>query len=320
MIWLLLACGGGGEADLALDATARGDCAEVSFEELAVVCWTEEAVQAARQGEEAAAGAACQELSQPLWREECHFRAAEELGLAGHLGASARACAQAGRFAEFCLIHLAWWARPFPVEARPGSDAAWPAVQEQLARVQGLSEAHAAMLRAGVWFDLYYGSGSADPSEARRADSPEARTAWAHEAVRLGAGREAWQQGATGEPLSQACWRGRVADPVPAPSLGPTTPLVHGGERLVGRDLDEDLDIALLEARFFHGQVDPAALSAALLDPRDRVRWTAARLLARLRDPAAIQLLDSGDAGLVAAVQAGQRGEVITWAASEDCP
>ena len=42
------------------------------------------------------------------WRDECHFRAGEELGRAGHTIPGLRHCGQAGRFARNCITHTVW--------------------------------------------------------------------------------------------------------------------------------------------------------------------------------------------------------------------
>lgn len=273
----------GGTADERLSASASGRCGELGGSAVAVPCWTGLALEAAEDADEEGVLSACRRISRPLWRDECLFQGAERMGLEGAVLAAARTCAAAGRFSDFCGLHLAWWARPFPVELGPQSPGASAAVEQALAELDALetSGQTAEMLRASVWFDLYYGAGNTEAAPARAADSPLARTAWAHEVVRLGGDAAAWSHPLTGPPLEPRCWRGRVVEPGPSPSGAPQVPLVHGGLRLVGRDLQEDLEIAILEARYFHGLTDLDPVRAALLDPRERLRWTAGRVLAR---------------------------------------
>ncbi len=333
---LLPACTGSA-ADRALDATGARDCDAVAFSELAVPCRTQAAVEAADRGDALAAAASCDALEAGLWKDECHFRVAEELGLGGHLVEAARGCAAAGRFRSFCFIHLAWWARPFPLELGPGDPGAGEAVAAALAELSPvlaqLSEDEAEMLRTSVWFDLYFGSGSADPGPARDAGSVQGRTAWAWEAVRLAPESSpqtllaAWSGAGpapTGASLAPSCWGGWIADPVPVVALSaiPRTAIVHGGTRLVGSTPDEDAAIALLEARWFHGRSSVAELQAALAAPDDRLRMTAARLLGRVAQPqdAALRAVVEGDDPVLAeAARAGARGARSEWAASEDC-
>lgn len=337
LLLVLLACEQG-PAGQALDDVAHGRCEDLPFPEAAVPCWTEAAAAAARAGDATAAAVACDAIAPALWRDECHFRVGEALGLGGNLPEAAAACAGAGRFAEFCLMHLAWWARPFPIALRPDQPGAADAVADQLQALAPiavhLAPHELSMLRASVWFDLYLGSGVAAPGPAQVSDQPEARTAWAHEAIRLAprASAEellaAWQglrPPPSGPSLEPRCWGGRLdeSEPIPAMVAVPRTALVHGGQRLVGRSPEEDLAIAILEARAFHGVEDLEELRAAALDPRSRVQWTAARLLARAAgasDPTVAALRRGDDAAMVGVVEGGLRARAVDWVASEECP
>lgn len=329
LVWGLgSGCGGGGTADERLAASADGRCGALDGSAAAVPCWTGQALERAGDGDTAGALAACAAIVPALWRDECHFQAAERLGLAGAVAGAVQACAAAGRFTDFCGLHLAWWARPFPLSVRPGDPAAPAAVDAELARMAALAPdgPTAALLAASVWFDLYYGSGDADPAAAQAADSPLARTAWAHEAVRLGGDRGAWSAPIEGTPLAPRCWRGLVVDPVPDPPGLAQVPLVHGGTRLVGQTPEEDREIALIEARFFHSGQRPAlveldALRALLLDPRPALRGTAARVLARSRgagDPL-VQVLLRGAPATAADLRAVLSTPPVDWAADPRC-
>jgi hypothetical protein len=51
----------------------------------------------------------CGEVPEALWRDECHFLAAEALRKRGNTDAAVQACRAAGRFASDCALHL--WQR-----------------------------------------------------------------------------------------------------------------------------------------------------------------------------------------------------------------
>jgi len=324
-------------AGQALVAVSQGRCADLGFAEAAVPCWTESAVESARDGQASAALAACAEVAPGLWRDECNFRCGEALGLTGDLAAAATSCARAGRYQDFCVLHLAWWARPFPIVLSPADGGALAAVEAQdallLPLATGLKDDALSMLRTSVWFDLYLGSGSANPEAARQADLPEARTAWAHEAVRLASNQTddqllaVWSGSAgspTGDSQPPRCWRGQIEDPLRVAELGSVqrTALVHGGQRLVGQTVTDDLRIALLQARAFQGSLHSEALREVLSSGSAELQWTAARLLARLvgpADPTVSALLSGTDDRLRASAQAGLRAGVSEWSASERC-
>ena len=107
--------------------------------ELAVPCRVEQAAKAGARGDVAEAKAACLKLEEGPWRQECNFRAGEELGGSGHIEAGLEHCQEAGRFRTFCLTHLAWH---IPADA-PGSADDWaamavkfPAKQEEAEKQQ----------------------------------------------------------------------------------------------------------------------------------------------------------------------------------------
>lgn len=218
-------------------------------------CRVEQAARAGAAGNEKEAEAACKLLEEGPWRQECNFRAGEELGGSGHIEAGLKHCQNAGRFRTFCLTHLAWH---IPAEA-PGTVEDWVRLAANFPAKQENAEKH---LRARWWFNRYYGTGEADPAPARSAsevDGPYARGAWALEAVRLTEGQI---------PLVEAAWKGhslkgpalppekRVGhyDP-PIPIDGevelPHIPTFGGSSRLVGETPEEDLQVAILEALYF---------------------------------------------------------------------
>jgi hypothetical protein len=59
----------------------------------------------------------------------------------------------------------------------------------------------------------------------------------------------------------------------------PRTPAFAGGQRLVGQGVEEDRDIAELEALFWLAATPGSAFLPHLDDPRPRVRLTAAKLV-----------------------------------------
>jgi hypothetical protein len=77
--------------------------------------------------------------------------------------------------------------------------------------------------------------------------------------------------------------------PVPCERGLSWQPLYGGGRRLRGVDSDEDLLIAILEALWFQPDAQADLFLPWVADPRDRVRWTAARLL-RLAAPLSLDL------------------------------
>jgi len=286
---------------------ANASCAALNIEEDRTLCFLEAALHAGEHATASSASSLCQSIESDLWRDECHFQVAEVLGLGGDLAAGLASCGRARRFETPCIIHWAWWARPFQLAADPSDPDAWRAIatverelEPALAQLQPrlMSQAQG-QLRASLWFELIYGSGDANPTAARAAPdehSASARTAFAAEAVRLlgaqvetvmlpRAVEQAWhgqRQIPQGAPIRPECWSGRILDPVPADLLrdGPVTPTVHGGLRRSSSDEDGDLAIATTEAIFFHQLPGAtAALEAALAGDSPSLRWTAARLL-----------------------------------------
>lgn len=261
-------------------------CAQEPYAELAVGCRVEAAAQAAAAGDLATVAAACEGVPAGKWRDECHFRAGEQLGRAGRTDDALAQCAVAGRFDRFCLTHAGW--------GLPPDDTRTPGALAELARrtIPGrLGDDAADVLRARAWFNRYVGVGRADPSLAKQAngaDGPPARTAWAIEAVRLAgsfdAARDAWatDRVLTGGPLVPADRVGlyEVFPDFPGEAELPHVRTFADASRFVGETDEEDVDIALIEAVYFHARPGPDAgevFARWLDDPRPRVRYTALR-------------------------------------------
>jgi hypothetical protein len=312
----LLACG-----DQPGPATA--DCAAQTHEELRVPCFISQAERAAEAGDAVGADAACREVPAGRWGEECAFRAGEELARAGRVVEGVAFCGQAEAYARFCLTHVAWRLRPDPTW--DPADPATAALPGQLvtAAAPGLAgmsddkrDAGLRDLRAGLWYRLAYGQGSADPTAARAAtgvDAWAARTAWTLEAVRLLAPwdqplpadltdrvQAAWDGTAappTGEPLPRERRVGRYSPGVPPRELGEVRawPTFGGGVRLVSRDPTVDLRIALVEALYFRETSTAEDLAPFLEDTAPAVRWTAAWRMVGLLRPEPGQALPFAD-------------------------
>ncbi len=300
-------------------AQVLAGCPELAFEELRVLCRVEAAAEAGRQARPEVAEEACTGLEPGTWAHECHFRAGEELARGGLPVEAVGHCARAGRFARFCITHAGWAMPPRPeLQASLGAEAVVPAMEQQLTAIEEavLQLEEQARLEAldtfrmALWFNVYYGSGQADPTAARAASpdhGAQARTAWAVEASRLLApsgtalpdaplerlqaiwdGRE---PAPTGAPLTPHERHGRYNVPLPVPcerELEPV-PLFGGGRRIRGVDAAEDLVVAGLEALYFQPATPAETFLPWVEDPRERVRWTAARLL-RVSEPDALDM------------------------------
>jgi hypothetical protein len=318
LLLLALACGdvdpSGEAAERALvsppedPAEALEACASSAFEQLQVLCRVEVAAQAGREAMPAVVERACAGLPEGTWRHECHFRAGEELSRGGLPVQALAHCARAGRFQRFCVTHAGWALPPRPeLDADQPVAALIPAMDAELAAIAQATEALEAeaqpealdTFRMRLWFNAYYGTGSAHPRAAKAADASQAhqaRSAWAMEAARLLAPAgappppdavarmlEGWYDSDpfVGDPLPPQRRHGRYTTPLPVPcerDLEPV-PLYGGGRRIRGLNIEEDLVIAALEGLFFRPETPAEIFEPWVHDPRQRVRWTAARLL-----------------------------------------
>ncbi|MFT5585327.1 MAG: hypothetical protein ACI9VR_002916 [Cognaticolwellia sp.] len=298
MIWLLLACETVPSAqDLEQTLNAQDsleDCARMPLEGARITCQVTQAARAGALGDVAGVDAACAGLVD-IWQYECRFRAGEELGKAGKTDAALRQCAQAKDFARNCVTHAAW-GLPKREGLSPSEDVG-PAMAEFDALVstalvgapKGVAPEAVDTLMARAWFNLYVGSGSADPTAASTASSYQAhaRSAWAIEATRLLDSETAipealacWSGGAcpTGAPLLQP--KGRYSTPivVPATETHPHVAGFGGSIRLAPASAEEDLIVALLEGQFFRESSSNLAFVDYLDAEKDAIRWTACKL------------------------------------------
>lgn len=302
MIWLLLACGGQtaeqAVADLVSDGTLDA-CQDMALVSAQTTCWVTAAAHAAGEGDVDSAERACAHLD-GRWADECHFRAGEELGRAGFTDPALRQCAQAGDFSRNCVTHAAWGLPR--TELSPAEPArVGPAMDEFTAVVTGaLSSAPDGVqgealdtLLSKAWFNLYVGSGVADPTAAQGADpdwAAHARTAWALEAGRLiplgpdpAADVLALWAGSAPAPSGDRLERvepGRYTQPLLPSGMEshPHTQTYGGGIRMVLDDPEQDLRVAVLEGLFWRHDVPASAFEPYLDDPVDAVRWTAWKL------------------------------------------
>jgi len=348
-LFLLTACGGASEevAQEALKQSFSGleECDLALFSELSTACRLTIAIESAASGDDDAARLACRAIRHEIWQDECHLRVAQELGRVGRVELAIRHCTKSGDFQEICVTQISWlhprWDARVTThfseesEDKPGvlgpttpgaAEAIESFTQEVKNAISTLSGD--AMNRAleqviaSAWFNVYYGSGSADPGLARSAKGDHvgpAHTAFALEAVRILSSEgtlspsmmveeihRIWDGTARppeGNPIDSGALKGRYSPPVTPDGTGymKRSATWRGGRRLQGESVAEDIDIAILEAMFFNQNIPVNALTSWLEDDRDRVRWTAARLYAQLsgKDDSKVQeLLESSDSVL----------------------
>ncbi|MED5371663.1 MAG: hypothetical protein VX899_11650 [Myxococcota bacterium] len=307
MFWLLLTgCGtpdSPQELARKLSSEAGTPCEQMPLAGARTTCLVTRAASAGGRGDSVTVDQTCATL-QGLWADECRFRAGEELGKAGHTDAALRQCAQAGDFARNCITHAAW-GLPRQPGLRPDQPAG-PAMAEFKGLIEsamdgappGVAPEAIDTLMARAWFNLYVGSGSADPTAAQDAEafSAQARSAWAIEAMRLGPGgpqglqiaRACWEGSGpcpSGEPLPLERTLGRYTPPILPPSMErhPHVAGFGGSTRLLGPDAQVDLQVALIEGAFYRQDTGPELFVDALSSPVDEVRWTACKLLPRVQ-------------------------------------
>jgi hypothetical protein len=346
MIWaLLLACRGespdlkGPTPDDPAEQLAG--CVQEPFEELRITCEVEVAAKAASLGKPELSEAACSKMTRPVWVDECHFRAGEEFGHAGAVKDAMSHCKRAGKYSKFCLTHLGWRKPPDATLDHEPAKALTAWMREKQEAEAGLdgatpkfsADAHD-VLAARFWFNLYYGTGDADPRAARAAPddiAPAARQGFALEAVRILAGSGDVSSDIVGQiealyksdgdfprgPVVPEDQRnGRYHPPMglqPARDKA-TLALYGGGRRWVDPDPDADLRVAILWALYFRPETPADVFVPYLQDPNDTVRWTAAELVrttpsTTLDHDALLQkLADSEDPGLRETGHEGLRG------------
>lgn len=266
---------------------AMAACRAETVPELKAGTCVEAAARAGREGRADLAGEACVELPKGArWWHECHFRAGEELGRASQTAAALSHCGLAGPFARFCLTHAGWG-----LPASTETDAQYWVDLARSTFPEALHAEAADVLRARWWFNHYFGTGRTDPMEMRLApavEGPHARGAWALEMARVTGGNwpltlAVWQ-GVAGAPPGKALppearvGRYDLGVPIPGESELPHVRTFGDARRLVGASVDEDLQIAWLEALYFNGTPTGDPFRPYLDDARPRVRYTAFRL------------------------------------------
>ncbi len=291
-------------------------CQQEPFPQMVVPCLVQVAALASRKGDLPTAEAACSAVEDGTWRWECYFRMAEELSRGGDAAEAVEHCLLAGRFARFCTTHAAWFLPRDPSMDSSGSPSRvldtllshYREIERLLSGApDGLEGEGRDIFLSRLWFNLYFGSGVADPGPASLApdyQAPYARGAFALEALRLHGGSDAvdyvlsvWRGDIPpprGPPLPEAERHGRYNSPIPAPTeaLMQKIPTYGGVMRLVGRDQAEDLTVAALEAMYFQPDTPADLFLPWLEDGRDSVRWTAVRLL-RLCAPDELDMEDT---------------------------
>jgi len=285
------------------------DCALTSFGELRDLCHLGFVVRAVLDGRKEETWEACASIERELWRDECHFLVAETLSRKGMVAEAFDHCVMTGSFASNCFNHAVWITRPLARTASPSDAGAADGIERTITKIAlAARNPHTPefqfgldMLRTSSWFELYYGSGLADPTAARNTSGTsrlDGRSAFAWEAVRLLdadvaiADRIAtvlavWQgrkPALRGPPIPFRCWEGRntVRREVLKQSRGPMAHTPHDGLRLVGESEEEDLAIATMEAAFFDIKTSAGTFTVQLSDPSPRIRLTAERLEWRL--------------------------------------
>lgn len=276
-------------------------CPGLPYPELVTTCRVQAAAGFGRTGRSDPAWAQCAAIGEAVWKEECHFRAGEELGRHGLTLEALRHCAAAGWFGRFCLTHAGWGlprdpdldstVAPEDLE-RAGLELLGAVDQVLSGAGDGLPGEGRDIVMARFGFNVYVGTGRAEPGPARLEGPLGAalRTGFAIEAARLSTDRSVeaiqaiWAGTApppTGPTLAPHARVGRYTVPLDSPHEQgqPHLPTFGGSRRLVGDTPDEDLVIAALDGLFWVDGVPAEAFVPWLEDPRERVRWTAARFV-----------------------------------------
>ena len=306
------------------------DCEAERSVELRTLCLVQVAGTTGARGDADEVSRACDRID-GFWAEECHFRGGEELAKAGRAASGLEHCAQSGRFARFCLSHVAWGRTPLDLDY-----AQLPALAAPFASLPALPLDTPAedTLRARWWFDRVYGSGVADPTLARAAapiDAPHARGAWALEAVRLlegnvehvlGAWSSATPLSGTALPRDRRLGRYDLPFDIPGESALPRIPTFGGGKRFVAETVEADVLIATLEAAYFWEFTTGAVFSNYLGDPRPLVRYTALRCFRTLMSPNVESVLQamSADPDPIVAAHVADALKFRTWEGKRSAP
>jgi hypothetical protein len=312
ILWLLIACDP--EPDPLSTATAPWPqdpdallpiCDSQPFEELAVTCRVQAASFFGLRGQPQRAAEVCAMIPEGIWRDECHFRAGEELGRAGYTIPGLTHCAQAGRFARNCITHAAWRLPREPdLAPEEGAEiigAAWSELSVQVTAVlegigDGLEGEGLDLVQARFAYNVYVGSGQTDPAAAHLPHplGGALRTGMAIEVVRLmeAAGQPATVAGIvdiytgaappmTGAPVTDREHLGRYHTPILSPHEAgqPHLPVYGGGLRLASLTANTDMVLAALEALYWLPHTPADTFQPWLESPEPDIRRTAAKLM-----------------------------------------
>ena len=280
-------------------------CDDLPFEALAVTCRVQAAANFGLHGQAERAGEVCAQIPEGTWRDECHFRAGEELGRAGHTIPGLRHCAQAGRFARNCITHAAW-RLPRQPDLSPAQGAAviaaaWDELSVQVTAVlqgigDGLEGEGLDLIQARFGYNVYVGSGQTDPAAAQLPHplGGALRTGLSIEVVRL---MEATGQAPTvqdivdlytgtvppltGTAVTDREHLGRYHTPILSPHEAgqPHLPVYGGGLRLASLQPEEDIVLAALEALYWLPHTPADDFLPWIDNDTPDIRRTAAKLL-----------------------------------------
>lgn len=270
-----------------------------------MTCRVQAAANFGLRGDDVRADEVCAQIAAGTWRDECHFRAGEELGRAGFTIAGLQHCSKAGRFARNCITHAAWrlprQPELAPAQGAAAIAAAWDELSVQVAAVlegigDGLEGEGMDLVQARFAYNVYVGSGQTDPGAAHLPHplGGALRTGMAIEVVRLNeaAGEPSSVQGVvdiftgavpplSGAPVTDREHLGRYHTPILSPHEAgqPHLPVYGGGLRLASLSAEQDIVLAALEALYWlpHTTAD-TFLPHTDSDDAD-IRRTAAKLL-----------------------------------------
>ena len=278
-------------------------CAAEQIPELQITCRVQAAAQFGLQGNELEGARLCQQISEPIWQEECHFRLGEELAVSGQLIEGLRHCSLAGRFTQNCLTH-AIWRNPQSTSFSEMNTAQqiyrthqeWVSAAESSLQSLPPKQRQAALddLTARFGYSVYLGSGEllAGPAHLTGPLGAALRTGYAMEAARLlqrtGSVSveqivQHWSEGTPlqGTPQRNVHQQGRYYPGILSPFEMdvPKINLYGGGKRLIAPDPKEDLVIAALEALFWLEDTSADQFATFITHESKLIRWTAAKLL-----------------------------------------
>ena len=277
-------------------------CQDETNQSIQITCWIQLAARLGEEQEEVKGQEVCRQIQSPLWEEECYFRLGEELSVGGSLDAGFRACALAGRFTRNCLTHSIW-RNPYSQELHSdislnqlirNFDEDQAALLSAIQTIDPNYQKEAQMnLLARMGYSIYLGSGIINPEPSYYKDKlgVSFRTGYAFEWVRL----QSENKKPSIENLVQD-WKDKKvfrkeADPFAFQKgrhyqaiLSPferDIPRIHlygGGQRLVGKMLEDDIQIAGLEAFFAKESTQASFFEPYLFHQSREIRLTATKL------------------------------------------